>query len=89
MTYDEKLEAMAEALFNYRDPQGERLWGRDRSALQAKAAAESIVLREMMEALDGCVAVLTDDRVGTVNNDDPDWYVAVDKAVAAARALSP
>ena len=41
---------------------------------------------ELLEALNDCVAVLTDPVVGTVKHDDPDWYLALDRAVTKARA---
>ena len=40
----------------------------------------------LYEALKDCVAVLTDDVVGTYRHDDPDWYQALNKAVEKARA---
>lgn len=40
----------------------------------------------LVEALRDCVAVLTDPIVGTIYHDDPDWYQALDRAVAKARA---
>lgn len=40
----------------------------------------------LVEALEDCVAVLTDPIVGTIYHDDPDWYQALDRAVTKARA---
>jgi hypothetical protein len=44
-------------------------------------------MRELVEGLGECLAVLTDSVVGTINHDDPDWYGALDRAVEKARAL--
>jgi hypothetical protein len=40
----------------------------------------------LLEALEECVTVLTADTIGTYNQDDPDWYAAIDRAVPRARA---
>lgn len=40
----------------------------------------------LVEAVEDCVAVLTDPIVGTIYHDDPDWYQALDRAVTKARA---
>lgn len=40
----------------------------------------------LLEALEECVAVLTAETIGTYNQDDPDWYAAIDRAVPRARA---
>lgn len=38
MTHDDLLEKVAAALFNYRDPPGQSLWGIERSRDKARAA---------------------------------------------------
>lgn len=40
----------------------------------------------LVEALRDCLAVLTDPIVGTIYQDDPAWFEALDRAVAKARA---
>lgn len=41
---------------------------------------------ELLAALEECVTVLTAETIGTIYEDDPAWYAAIDRAVPRARA---
>ncbi|QPQ55567.1 hypothetical protein IC614_02905 [Allosphingosinicella flava] len=54
---------------------------------EAKANAHLIASApELVDACEDSLKTLTAETIGTIHMDDPDWYLAVDRAVSKLRA---
>lgn len=54
--------------------------------LKMAEAGQSHADAGLLAALEECVTVLTAKTIGTIYEDDPEWYAAIDRAVPRARA---
>lgn len=73
-------DCCAEGPLPANDTEAEAITAWNRRAGQSHADAA------LLAALEECVTVLTAETIGTIYEDDPEWYAAIDRAVPRARA---
>jgi photosystem II stability/assembly factor-like uncharacterized protein len=77
---EQPYAGLLERLAKFHNPNG----GQKETRVLMDEAAEAI--SSLLNALGTARAALADDRIGTIYQDDPDWYRMVDDAVAAIDA---